>query len=205
MLEVQDSETTVRVVSNSIDSLNQAVMRNSIISYEALFQTGSTGLIVDLDRYKKKTPVNYSFRFNTGTGSIVSTNTSTGTWELNFMTYDTQGKTIILPAKGGSQIFSIPSDIQKGWYQISSSIGNENLNSYEIQYYNTTNTERLPEKEVSLMKIIGGDGLNYPALVFRNILGQKSLMGSGTTLVPLKKATLTFEKNGKEMELILSP
>lgn len=73
-----------------------------------------------------------------------------------------------------------------------------------MQYYNLTNTQSTPEKEVRLMKIVGGNNQPYTSLLIRNVLGKKILQGSGATLNSLEKATLTFEKNGKEMEMIIS-
>lgn len=46
----------------------------------------------------------------------------------------------------------------------------------------------------------------YTTLLVRNVLGKKVLLGSaGATIDTLQKATLLFEKNGKEMEMVLLP
>lgn len=81
---------------------------------------------------------------------------------------------------------------------------NTQTNSYAMQYYRLSDTENIAENEVRLVSIAGSDGTLYDALMVRNILGKKILIGSGTMLQDLEKATLTFEKNGKEMTLLLS-
>ncbi len=43
--------------------------------------------------------------------------------------------------------------------------------------------------------------MSYASLTIQNVLGSKVIMGSGTNL---EKATLTFEKNGKEMSLVVT-
>jgi hypothetical protein len=78
------------------------------------------------------------------------------------------------------------------------------MNSYEIQYYNLTNSEKIPEREVYLMGITGGNGIPYQSLLVRNILGKKVLQGSGASIDLLEKATLFFEKNGKPSQITLS-
>lgn len=89
MSQTQDSETTVKVVANALDSFDRAVMRHRIASYEAVFESGSIGFAANLDGYRKMTPTEYSFDFTSGSGVAKSTDTSAQMWELNFFTYDT--------------------------------------------------------------------------------------------------------------------
>ncbi len=56
---------------------------------------------------------------------------------------------------GETQAFSFPPDIGKKWYKVSGTLSDVPLNSYIIQYYNTTNTDNVPEQEVRLIKIEG--------------------------------------------------
>lgn len=136
---------------------------------------------------------------------VTGIGTGTGIIELQFASHDTLGESRMLFASGGTQIFSFPRNIQKRWYQISSAIDDRTLNSGVIQYYNLTNVYNTPEKEVRLIKIEGITGTPYSSLLIRNVRGKKSLQGgSGATLDPLEKATLTFEKNGKEIQMVVS-
>ncbi|NCP77159.1 hypothetical protein GW830_03455 [bacterium] len=153
MLGVQDTETIIKVMSNTLDGFDRAITRHEITSYETVFESGSLGFVTNLDWYKKPTPMNCLFDFVAGTGKVLSTDMNTGTWELGFFTYDTPIKTYVLPANGGVQIFSFPENLQKRWYKILGSLGDSDLNSFEIQYYNLTNAS--PESEVRLMSISG--------------------------------------------------
>lgn len=205
MTQVQDAETTIKVVANALDSFDRAVMRHRIASYDVIFETGSIGFAANLDGYRKTTPTEYSFDFINGSGVAKSTDTSAQMWELNFFTYDTSWDIHTLPASGGIQPFSFPRNIQKRWFGISSGVGDRVLNSYIMQYYNLTNIRSLPENEVRLVGIVWWNNVPYASLTVRNILGKKVLQGSGTTLDTLEKATLSFEKNGKEMQMVLLP
>lgn len=204
MLSTQDMETTTKVISNTLDSFDHAIARHQITSYETIFKSGSLGFKTDLDFYKQITPVEYTFDFISWTGIAISTDTSTGMWELNFSTYDAPQKTYTVSASGGSQVFSFPQDIQKRWYKILSWIGDRDLNSCEIQYYNLTNVKKAPESEVYLVKIVGWNNREYTSLTVRNILGRKTLQGYWVTSDSLEKVILTFEKNGQEAEMIIS-
>jgi len=97
--------------------------------------------------------MNCFFDFLAGTGKITSTDTNIGTWELGFFTYDTPIQTYVLPSNGGVQVFSFPDKLQKRWYKVIGATGNSDINSFEIQYYNLTNSA--PESEVRLMSISG--------------------------------------------------
>lgn len=88
MVEVQDAETAVKGISDTLESFDRAVMRHEAASYETVFESGSSGFTTDLDWYKKTAPVRYSFEFSTGTGIVKSTSTGTGEWELHFSPYD---------------------------------------------------------------------------------------------------------------------
>ena len=204
MTELQDAETTIKIIADTVNSYDQAIAKHEMISYETTFESGSVGFVTNVDAYKKTTPVSCLFDFTNGTGIITSSDTSTGVWELNFSSPDIPDRTFVLSASGGTQIFSFPSHVQKKWQKISSKIGDRGLNSFALQYYNLTSVENTPEREVHLMSIKGGNGIVYSSLIVRNILGMKVLQGSGTSLDNLEKATLLFEKNGKEAELVIS-
>ena len=204
MSQTQDSETAVKGITNGIDSFDRAVANHEITAYDAVFASGSIGFATNLDWYKKTTPVAYSFDFETRTGSITSTRASEETWELVFSAPDTPGKTLTLSASGGFQVFSFPTNLEKRQFRISSGIGDEYLNSFEMRYYSLSNARLVPESEIRLVKIEGESGLLYDALTIRNVLSKKSLHGSGTTIDTLEKAILTFEKNGKEMKMTVS-
>lgn len=89
MSDIQDTETIIAVIDNTLDSFDRAVAKNDIISYEVTFKSGSLGFVTNIDTHKKSYPVQYSFDFQTNTGIIINTNTSTGIWEINFSTHDT--------------------------------------------------------------------------------------------------------------------
>lgn len=205
MNQVQDSETSVKLISNTLDSLEHDILGHKMVSYDAVFESGSVGFTTNLDWYKKKPLLQYSFDFITGTGMIRSSGTGTWLIYLRLATYDTSGKAQQLSESGWTSIFSFPSGIQKRWYQILGNLDGRGLNSFIIQYYNLTNST--PENETHLIKIEGTiewSSKQYNSLLVRNVLGRKFLKGSGTTMDELEKATLTFEKNGKEMPLVVT-
>lgn len=65
MMETQDMETTTQIISNTLRSLDQSIDNHEITSYDTLFTSGSLGFLVNLDMYKKSTPIIYSFDFVT--------------------------------------------------------------------------------------------------------------------------------------------
>ncbi|MDD5197467.1 MAG: hypothetical protein PHN60_01265 [Candidatus Gracilibacteria bacterium] len=132
---------------------------------------------------------------------VQSIGTGTGLISLRLTTYDTSGETRQLFESGGTRVFSFSHNIQKRWYKISGTTEDMVLNSSVMQYYNLTNRNNTPENEIRLIKIVGGNGMSYASLTIQNVLGSKVIMGSGTNL---EKATLTFEKNGKEMSLVVT-
>lgn len=153
MLTGQDAETTIKIISHTLDLFDRAVTRHQITSYETVFESGSLGFVANLDGYKKATPMKYSFDFITGSGVVRSTDTGTGMGELHLTSYDSIGKTLTIAANGGIQSFIFPRNIQKRRYDISGAIGERVLNSFIIQYYNLTNSA--PENEIHLVKIFG--------------------------------------------------
>lgn len=89
MNEAQDADTTIKVVSHALDSFERDVLRHEVVSYDALFESGSIGFTANLDWYKKDPQIQYSFDFSTGSGLVWRTDTGTGVVGLNFATYDT--------------------------------------------------------------------------------------------------------------------
>ena len=83
-------------------------------------------------------------------------------------------------------------------YELYGAINGSDTNSFLFTPYDSENIGTATEKQVELMSISGAT-VSYPALVIRNVLGKKELYGSGITLDKLDSATLTFEKNGKEI------
>lgn len=204
MRDSQDSETTTKIISDTIVSLDRSIQNHEITSYEVLFASGSLGFIVNTDWYKNTSHIAYTFDFRIGTGIFMNKSTSTGMWNIEYRARDARPQSNILVASGGIQAFSFPKNLEKRWYQITNSADDMDLNDLTIQYYNLTNRNSLAEEEVTLTKIVGWAGVSYDSLLIRNVLGKKVLQGSWTSLDDLEKATITFEKNGKEMEMILS-
>ena len=86
MLEVQDADTTMKSIKNTIDSLDRDILRYNSVSYDAVFSSGSVGFVGNLDAYRKNPLIPYSFDFSAGTGVLVSTgNTSTGILNINLV------------------------------------------------------------------------------------------------------------------------
>ena len=204
MRDMQDSETMTKIISNSLASFDRSIQNHEITSYEVFFDSGSLGFITNTDWYKNTSHITYMFDFLTKTGILMNKSTSTGMWNIEYWAYETQPQSNILVASGGIQAFSFPKNLEKRWYQISNSADDMNLNDLTIQYYNLTNRNSLAEEEVTLIKIEGWDGVSYSSLLVRNVLGKKVLQGSWSTLDDLEKAIITFEKNGKEMEMVIS-
>ncbi len=86
MLELQDSDTTMKSIKNTIDLLDRDILRYNSVSYDAVFSSGSVGFVGNLDAYQKNPLIPYSFDFSAGTGVLVSTgNTSTGILNINLV------------------------------------------------------------------------------------------------------------------------
>ncbi len=199
----QDMETIAKSVSKTLDRFDQDMIYHRITSYETVFRSGSLGFVTSVDRYRKNIAVVYSFDFATGTGTITTNGSGTGVIQLHLYSADALGDTMQLSESGELQPFSFPRGIERRWYQIDTFMEDRGSLSYEMQYYNLANVTDLTSEEVHLQSILGSDGTHYPGLIVRNILGQKTLLGSGSTLVPLSSATLTFEKNGQETQLTI--
>ena len=91
MLEVQDADTTMKSIENTIDSLDRDILRYNSVSYDTLFESGSVGFTTNLDAYRKNPLLQYSFNFSVGTGTLSATgSTGTGVIGLYFATYNTQ-------------------------------------------------------------------------------------------------------------------
>lgn len=150
-----DAEATVKSVSSAIGSLDRSVGRSEIVSYDAVFESGSIGFLMYLDSYRKASALDYSFRFPTATGEVRSVSAGTGAAELHFSASDASAKTVMLSMSGMVQTFSFPPNLEKRWYRVSASLDDTDLNSLEIQYYNLYNVQNTPEKEVRLVSILG--------------------------------------------------
>jgi hypothetical protein len=121
MSNVQDTETIIATINDTIDGFNGIVAKHEATSYEIIFESGSLGFMTNIDWYKKTYPLQYSFDFHTTTGTILN-NTNTGTWELNFSTHDTVSQVLTVPANSGIRYFSFPQNIQSRWYKITSQV-----------------------------------------------------------------------------------
>lgn len=204
MNDGSESEAMKKVINNMIGTLDRSVLRHEITSYDAVFESGSVWFLSYLDGYKKSSPLDYSYRFDTGTGVVKSLSSGTGEWELHFATYDDVWKTTVLDMSGGVKSFVFPSNIEKRWYKVSASLDDTELNSLIIQYYNLRGTSD-SGSEANLTAILWSNNVSYDSLVVRNILGKKTLIASGATLDTVEKATLFFEKNGKWIEMTIAP
>jgi len=122
MSDVQDTETIIATIDDTIDGFDRLITKHEVTSYEVIFESGSLGFMTNTDWYKKIHPLQYSFNFHTATGSITSTNTSTGIWEMNFSTHDAVSQVLTVPANSGVQYFNFPQNIQSRWYKIMSQV-----------------------------------------------------------------------------------
>ena len=174
----QDMETVGKSVSETLDSFDQDMTYHRIASYESTFTSGSLGFTTSLDRYKKNIAVNYIFDFATLTGTITTNGSGTGVVQLHLHAADALGDTMQMSESGEVQPFSFPRGIEKRWYQIEAFMDTRGSLSYDMQYYNLANVTGQSAEEASLKSIVGSDGTLYPALIVRNILGQKTLLGS---------------------------
>ena len=69
---IQDSNTTTKVILQTIDSLDMSISNFETTSYETVFSSGSIGFMTQVNWYGKSNLLDYSFDFSTGTGLVMS-------------------------------------------------------------------------------------------------------------------------------------
>lgn len=205
MNSVQDMETLGGSISNTIESFDRDIIHHHSSSYETIFESGSIGFTTSVDYYQKHIPIRYAFDFPTASGSVETLGSGTGIIQLFFHSENALGDTMQVTESVTVQPFAFPKNIEKRSFWIEAFMSSGDTMNYVMQYYNLSNREGIPENEAFLRRIVGSDGTSYNGLIVRNVRGQKTILGSWVTLQPLTKATLTFEKNGQETELIIEP
>ena len=204
MLMSQDAETTTKNITNTLNALDQDISRYRSTSYDMIFESGSIGFITNIDWYKQDSSLQYSYNFSTATWDIRTTGLGTGSIDVHLASQDSIGENLQLSQSGGYKVFSFPSNMQKRWYEITGTKDDIGTNSFNIQYYQLSPIKDAWENEIQLIRIVDSGSLSYDALIIRNVLGKKSLIGSWATLRILEQAVLIFEKNWKEISLALT-
>lgn len=186
-----------------LESLDESVASHEITSYEANFTSGSIGFVVNKNLYGQSDPISLiSLDFASGEGTLKNTSTSTGIWTHEVWNDNRFTSRQSATASGSTMSFSVSGSRTYDMYNIYNVQDGVLLNSFLIGYYDSANQGSPAEKQVRLTAISGTTN-SYDSFTVKNTLGKKELSASGTTLDAIDQATLLFEKNGKEIPLLI--